>query len=85
MNVSRSVCGSLSVALLLLGVGLEAVLALLPNVRIASSLLLIALALFLLGIGFALAGIIRREPLGWLSVIGFGLNLVLIALCFLME
>jgi hypothetical protein len=85
MKVRRSICGPLSVGFPLLGLGVIKAVTSLPDPEEHSSLILIVLVPFLLGIGFAIAGMVREEPLRWLPAIGFGFNIILIAVGFALS
>jgi hypothetical protein len=56
----------------------------LPNPEKYGSIMLGALVMFPLGIGFAFAGMVREESLRWLPAIGFGFNIILIAIMLLL-
>jgi hypothetical protein len=80
MNARQSICGPLSIALPLVGVGVEFLCA--PHhdlSRLNNGFAAAASGLLWLGgLGFAIAGMRRAEPLRWLPAIGFGLGVVLL-------
>ncbi len=86
MSARSSIYGPLSLALPVCGLAAEAV-----SVQIHSPMgqstamtvfFLSVFSTFMLGIAFSVVGMVRGEQLRWLPAIGFGFNLILIALHF---
>ena len=79
-NPKRSICGAISIALPVLGLGLEQ---LLTRGHVAAndpgSIILVIPIMLIVGIGAGIIGMIREERLRWLPAVGFGFNIVLIA------
>jgi hypothetical protein len=78
-NPKRSVCGLISVALPLLGLGVEQILIRLHGAdNDPGAIILVVPVMFLVGIGAGIVGMVREERLRWLPAVGFGFNIVLI-------
>jgi hypothetical protein len=88
MNPRRSIFGPLSIGLAYSGLGAEAAAfssfgEAAPNPPTTGAILLSVLGVFVLGIVFGIAGSVRGERLRQLPSLGMGLNILFIALHFL--
>jgi hypothetical protein len=75
--------GPFSIVSAILGLGLQQSSNFFANPKVHDPLLLTAIIVWLIGMGCGITGMVRPEALRWLPAVGFGFNLVLIAVGFM--